>query len=285
MFARDQQGKPLLPIDNRILYTFGRLIRETEELLLRLFSEGLLSGTTHTCLGQELCEMSVVRALDDPGDVVLSNHRNHGHFLTYSGNFDGLIAEIMGRANGVCGGIGGSQHLAYRRFHSNGVQGGMTAIGVGHALAIQKRGGDEIVVSIVGDGTLGQGLLYESMNLASIWRLPLLFVVENNGIAQTTPTSDTIAGSIEDRGRAFGLDAWRFDDAGSDFFESVEAVVHRVRVHRRPGMLVIDTARMGPHSKGDDLRDDAEMAAIRERDPLERFGLAPSVARAGKDPE
>jgi len=272
MFARDQRGKPLLSIENRALYAFGRLIRETEELLLRLFSEGLLSGTTHTCIGQELCQMSVVRALDHPDDIVLSNHRNHGHFLTYTGDFAGLIGEIMGRESGVCGDIGGSQHLAYRGFHSNGVQGGMTAIGVGHALAIQRRGGEQIVVSIVGDGTLGQGLLYESMNLASVWRLPLLFVVESNGIAQTTPTAETTGGSIEGRARAFGLDCWRFDDAGADFFEEVESVVQQVRARRGPGMLVIDTARMGPHSKGDDLRDVAEMEAIRKRDPLERLG-------------
>jgi 2-oxoisovalerate dehydrogenase E1 component len=157
-------------------------------------------------------------------------------------------------------------------------------VGVGHALAIQKHCGDEIVASIVGDGTLGPGPLYESMNLAAIWRLPLLFVVENNGIAQTTPTGDTIAGSIEDRGRAFGLDTWRFGDAAPDFFESVESVIGHVRGHRRPGMLVIDTARMGPHRKGDDLRDAAEMVVIRERDPLERLGCPPSGGRAGRDP-
>jgi 2-oxoisovalerate dehydrogenase E1 component len=87
------------------VYAFGLLIRKTEQLLLDLFGRGLLSGTTHTCLGQELCQMSVVRALSDPADIVLSNHRNHGHFLAYSGEFTGLLAEIMGRKIGVCGGI------------------------------------------------------------------------------------------------------------------------------------------------------------------------------------
>jgi len=132
---RDAHGKPRLPIEPESLYAFGHLIRSTEQLLLELFTKGLLSGTTHTCLGQELCQMAVVRALDDPDDVVLSNHRNHGHFLTYSGDFHGLVAEIMGRETGVCRGIGGSQHLAYRHFHSNGVQAGMSGIGVGLALA------------------------------------------------------------------------------------------------------------------------------------------------------
>ena len=122
-------GKPRLPLDAATLYAFGHLIRSTEQLLLELFTRGLFSGTTHTCLGQELCQMAVVRALDHPDDVVLSNHRNHGHFLTYSGDFHGLVAEIMGREAGVCKGIGGSQHLAYRNFHSNGVQAGMTGLG------------------------------------------------------------------------------------------------------------------------------------------------------------
>src|ERR1035437_223396 len=128
LFGRHSDGKPAIPITPQSVFSYGLLIRETEQALLRLFSEGLLSGTTHTCLGQELCQMSVVRALNDPHDAVLSNHRNHGHFLTYSGDFFGLVAEIMGREGGVSGGIGGSQHLAFRGFHSNGVQGGMTAI-------------------------------------------------------------------------------------------------------------------------------------------------------------
>ena len=203
LFQRDAQGKPIIPRDIGSLYSFGILIRKTEELLLRLFSEGLLSGTTHTCLGQELCAISVVRALSSPYDAVVSNHRNHGHFLTYSGDFDGLVGEVMGRESGVCGGIGGSQHIAFRRFHSNGVQGGMTGIGVGHALALKRRNQDGVVAILIGDGTLGQGLVYESMNLASVWGAPALFVVEHNGIAQTTPTADTVGGSIEGSNTSF----------------------------------------------------------------------------------
>jgi 2-oxoisovalerate dehydrogenase E1 component len=268
---RDGSGKPLISLTSASVYRFGHLIRLTESLLLKLFSEGLLSGTTHTCLGQELCQMSVVRTLDRPHDQVLSNHRNHGHFLTYSGNFLGLIAEIMGRKAGVCGGIGGSQHLAFRNFHSNGVQGGMTAIGVGQALARRLKGQDGVTAIIVGDGTLGEGLLYESMNLASIWRLPVLFVVEHNRIAQTTPTSETIGGEIAGRGAAFGLDTTRLNDANPGFLEQVEQVVKRAR-DGRPSLLIIDTERLGPHSKGDDLRDFAEMERIRERDPLTAIG-------------
>jgi 2-oxoisovalerate dehydrogenase E1 component len=149
----------------------------------------------------------------------------------------------------------------------------MTAIGVGQALARRLRGENGIVAIVIGDGTLGEGLLYESLNLASIWKTPVLFVVENNGIAQTTPTSDTIGGgSILARGAAFGLETWRCNDADPDFFREVQHVVEHVRERRMPGFLVIDTMRLGPHSKGDDLRDNEEMQAIRERDPLARLG-------------
>ena len=269
---RDRHGKPVLPLQPAVLYRFGHLIRLSEQLLLDLFGKGLLSGTTHTCIGQELCQMAVVRALNDPDDVVLSNHRNHGHFLTYSGAFEPLVAEIMGRQTGVCGGIGGSQHIAFRNFHSNGVQAGMTAIGAGMGLARRLRDSRGIVACFVGDGTMGEGLLYEAINLAAVWRAPMLFVVEDNGIAQTTPTRETLGGSIAARGAAFGLPTWEIDDADPGFMAAAAAVVDTVRERREPAFLVITTRRLGPHSKGDDLRDAGEMDAIRARDPLLRLG-------------
>jgi 2-oxoisovalerate dehydrogenase E1 component len=269
---RDVHGKPVLDLDARCLYSFGHLIRCTERLLLDLFSEGLLSGTTHTCIGQELCQMSVVRALTHPDDAVLSNHRNHGHFLTYSGDFIGLVAEIMGRERGVCRGIGGSQHLAYRHFHSNGVQAGMTAIATGLAWARRQRDSPGIVATFIGDGTLGQGLVYESLNIAATRKLPVLFVVENNRIAQTTPTADTTGGSIDARGAAFGIRTWRCDDADPQFVTEIEDIVNTIRSTGQPAFLVIDTRRLGPHSKGDDLRETTEMEAIHRRDPLSRLG-------------
>src|SRR5262249_45398115 len=163
--------------------------------------------------------------------------------------FAGLVAEIMGREAGVCGGRGGSQHLAYRHFHSNGVQGGMSAIGAGMALARKRSGSKGIVALIIGDGTLGQGLISDTLNLTGVWGVPLLVVVENNGIAQTTPTSDTLAGSIEARGAAFGLPVWRFADDDPEFMVKTVGVVEEVRHSGRAGFLVLDTMRMGPHSK------------------------------------
>lgn len=272
-FERDAHGKPLIGLDDASLYAYGDLIRQTERLILDLFSRGLLSGTTHTCLGQELCQMAVVRALSDADDVVLSNHRNHGHFLSYSGHFVGLVAEIMGREAGVCRGYGGSQHIAYRHFHSNGVQAGMTGIGAGLGLDLRQRGSRGVVAIMIGDGTLGEGLLYEAMNLASIWKAPVLFVVEHNGIAQTTTTADTLGGgSITARGAAFGLRTWHLDDAAPDFCRRVDGVVAEIRGSSGPGMLVVDTGRLGPHSKGDDLRPDAEKQRIEQRDPLAALG-------------
>lgn len=277
---RDSHGKPLIGLDAASLFGFGTLMRRTEQLILDLFSRGLLSGTTHTCLGQELCQLAVVRALSEPDDVVLSNHRNHGHFMAYSGHFVGLVAEIMGREAGVCGGYGGSQHIAYRHFHSNGVQAGMTAIGTGLALQRRREGSQGLVAIMIGDGTLGEGLLYESMNLAAIWQARVLFVVENNGIAQTTETRHTLGGSIEGRGAAFGLRTWRLDDAAPDFARSVDEVVRAMRIGDGPGMLVIDTCRMGPHSKGDDLRPAEERQRIEARDPLAALGrLLPEAER------
>lgn len=265
-------GRPAIGLDPESLYAYGHLIRLTEQLILDQFSRGLVSGTTHTCLGQELAAMSVVRALDHRADAVLSNHRNHGHFLTYSGDFLGLVAEIMGREAGVCGGHGGSQHLAWRNFHSNGVQAGMMGIAAGMALARKKRGDGGIIAAMIGDGTLGQGLVYEAMNLAAVWNAPLLVVVENNGIAQTTETRDTVGGGIEERGAAFGFTTWRFSDDDPDFCRKVGDAVAAMRAEYKPGFLVLDTRRMGPHSKGDDLRSGDEMDAIRRRDPLAALG-------------
>ena len=272
--TRGADGRPLIPLQPEALFAFAWFIRRAELLLLDLFSKGQLSGTTHTCYGQEFCQMAVVRALDHPDDAVLSNHRNHGHFLTYSGDFLGLVAEIMGREAGVCGGRGGSQHMAWRHFHSNGVQAGMTGIGVGLARARADSGSRGIVAIMVGDGTLGEGLLYESLNLASVWSAPALFVVECNGIAQTTDTASTVGGDIIERGRAFGLDCWRVADDDARLWQVAEEAVATVRRERRPGFLVIDTGRLGPHSKGDDLRPESQMAALRVRDPVERLGAS-----------
>jgi 2-oxoisovalerate dehydrogenase E1 component len=248
------------------------LIRFVEEELLRLFSAGKIAGTTHTCIGQELAAVALSEALDRERDVVFSNHRCHGHYLAWTDDVDGLIAEVMGRESGVCAGLGGSQHLCGRGFFSNGVQGGIMPVSAGLALAEKLAARDGIVAVCIGDGTLGEGVVYETFNIASKWRLPLLIVLENNRYAQSTSQAETLAGDICARAAAFGIatahaDTWDHDT----LLRELEAAADRVRSACRPMFVRVDTYRLAAHSKGDDDRDRAEIEAYEARDPVSRF--------------
>jgi 2-oxoisovalerate dehydrogenase E1 component len=248
------------------------LIRAVEERLLNLFSEGKLFGTTHTCIGQEVCAFSVVGALDLEKDIVFSNHRCHGHFLMYSDDPEGLIAEIMGRQTGVCGGRGGSQHLCRLNFYSNGVQGGIVPVATGIALAEKLKQSGAVTVCFLGDGTLGEGVIYEALNMASLWRIPILYVLEHNRYAQSTPTALTTAGDVVSRAAAFGIgtDRRSADDPVA-LTAHMTAVVERVRHGGEPFFQVLDTYRLAPHSKGDDDRTPEELESFRRDDPLVRL--------------
>jgi len=255
--------------DARALYARMRLIRRFEETLLELFAAGKLHGTTHTCIGQEADAAGVISCLEPERDVVVSNHRCHGHYLAFTDDVDGLLREVMGRVGGVCGGKGGSQHLFAGNFYSNGVLGSTVPVAAGMALAEREKGGGAIATVFVGDGTLGQGVVYESLNIASLWKLPLLVVVEHNGYAQSTPSTLQLAGDVESRARAFGVATSRHDT--TDVLEVRAAAregVDHVRSTGTPYFLVLDTYRFSPHSKGDDFRDPEEIAARRLRDPL-----------------
>ena len=142
------------------------LIRSVEQRLLKLFSEGKLFGTVHTCIGQEWTGVAVAESLKE-GDLIFSNHRCHGHYLARTGDVEGLIAEIMGKQSGMCAGRGGSQHICSNGFFSNGIQGGITPVAGGLAFAQRLRGANNITVVFIGDGTLGEGVVYETMNIAS----------------------------------------------------------------------------------------------------------------------
>ncbi|MGO8757353.1 MAG: dehydrogenase E1 component subunit alpha/beta [Terracidiphilus sp.] len=245
-------------------------IRLFEERLLKLFGEGRLFGTVHTCIGQEWTGVALAEHLSKD-DVLFSNHRCHGHYLARTGNYTGLFAELMGREAGICRGRGGSQHICDANVYSNGVQGGIVPVAAGIALAEKIRGGQDIAVVCIGDGTLGEGALYESMNLASIWNLPLLIVLENNRYAQSTAQAQTLAGSIEARAEAFGIRALRADTWDPmRLIEVAGEAVGFVRRERRPLFLRVDTDRLMAHSKSDDNRDPTEIAAYRERDLLDR---------------
>jgi TPP-dependent pyruvate/acetoin dehydrogenase alpha subunit len=253
----------------RALYEQMTLIRRFEETLLELFAAGKLHGTTHTCIGQEADAVGVVSCLEPERDVVVSNHRCHGHYLAFTDDVDGLLREVMGRVGGVCGGKGGSQHLFAGNFYSNGVLGSTVPVAAGMALAEREKASGAVVAVFAGDGTLGQGVVYESLNIASLWRLPLLVVVEHNGYAQSTPSRLQLAGDVEARAAAFGIATARHDTTDVREVRAAAGVaVDHVRSTGTPFFLVLDTYRFSPHSKGDDFRDPDELAERRLRDPL-----------------
>jgi TPP-dependent pyruvate/acetoin dehydrogenase alpha subunit len=251
------------------LYARMTLIRRFEETLLELFAAGKLHGTTHACIGQEADAVGVISCLEPERDVVVSNHRCHGHYLAFTDDVDGLLREVMGRVGGVCGGKGGSQHLFAGNFDSNGVLGSTVPVAAGMALAEREKGTGAVTTVFVGDGTLGQGVVYESLNIASLWQLPLLVAVEHNGYAQSTPSRLQLAGDVEARAAAFGIATSRHDT--TDVVEvraAARDAVEHVRSTGTPYFLVLDTYRFSPHSKGDDFRDPEEIAERRLRDPL-----------------
>jgi TPP-dependent pyruvate/acetoin dehydrogenase alpha subunit len=175
----------------------------------------------------------------------------------------------MGKATGLVGGRGGSQHIQWRNFYSNGIQGGFTGISAGMALAEKTQKTGNIILAFLGDGTLGEGALYESLNLAALWKLPVLYIVENNHFAQTTPVELGVAGSIPARFQAFGIETW--EAATSDVL-TIQNVASEALDHVRtglPGALILQTNRFSAHSKGDDTRSRETIAKIRaESDPL-----------------
>jgi TPP-dependent pyruvate/acetoin dehydrogenase alpha subunit len=260
------------------LYRRMRFIRRFEESLLGLFERGLLNGTTHACIGQEADAVAIMEHLGDE-DHVFSNHRCHGHFLASTGDAIGLMAEIMGKPEGVCGGIGGSQHLCAPGFKSNGVQGGIVPNAAGIALAKQLDGSAGLSVVFIGDGTLGEGATYETLNLASLWRLPLVVVLEDNEWAQSTPSSANLAGSIRDRFTAFGLPVFEIDSTDVEELDAVAGrALAQARTHEGPVAIVIHTYRLCHHSKNDDNRPADEVAARWELDPIEVHGRRLNVS-------
>ncbi|GAB3830796.1 thiamine pyrophosphate-dependent dehydrogenase E1 component subunit alpha [Dactylosporangium cerinum] len=247
------------------------LIRHFETALLDLFGQGLLSGTTHTCLGQEPVPVAL-RPLLHADDFVFSNHRGHGHYLARFGDPAGLLAEIMGREGAVCGGVGGSQHLKRGRYLSTGVQGESLPVAAGTALHLAQHEPGRLACVHIGDGTWGEGAVYEALNMAALWRLPLLVAVEHNGIAQSTPTAAQLAGTIAARADAFGA-AYLYvpaDDV-TDMRDLLDKPLTRVRDGGGPLVVEFATRRLGPHSKGDDPRSAVEVDRLRAADWHTRY--------------
>jgi TPP-dependent pyruvate/acetoin dehydrogenase alpha subunit len=260
---------PTQRIDAWELFRRMRTVRSLEEKLLVLYAQGKMFGTVHTCIGQEASAVGVVSALDPARDFLWSNHRGHGHYIAFTDDVDGLIAEVMGRATGMNAGIGGSQHLHASRVFTNGILGGIAPCAVGCAFGQQLQGTGALVTVFLGDGSFGEGQVYESLNMAALWSLPVLFVLEDNGYAQSTPTALEHAGRLHDRALPFGIPTTHVvaDDVLAVQGAAAAAVAH-IRAGHGPAFLAVETFRFSSHSKGDDTRSPEEIAAIRERDAL-----------------
>jgi len=246
-------------------------IRRVEEKFLELFSQGKLNGTVHTCVGQEFSAIAFAGQLKKK-DFIFSNHRCHGHYIAFTGDVRGLIAELLGKASGICGGVGSSQHLCNDNFFSNGIQGGIVPVAAGYALGNKLKKNGAIGIVFIGDGTLGEGTLYETMNIISKWEIPLLIVCENNFYAQSTPQHVSLAGDISARAEAFEIATYKGNTSNPELLmQQAQESINYIRKEIKPAFFLVDTFRLNPHSKGDDDRDPGEIAECRKKDFLDIF--------------
>jgi acetoin:2,6-dichlorophenolindophenol oxidoreductase subunit alpha len=259
------------------LYRQMLLIRRFEERVMEMYARALIPGIAHVSIGQEAVPVGICTALRID-DYVTSTHRGHGHCLAKGARPDGMFAELLGKAPGYCGGKGGSMHIAdpeTGNLGANAIVGGSFAIATGAALSAQTRGTDQVVACFFGDGAANQGLFLESMNMAAIWSLPVLFVCENNQYCEYTATSDVTAGDVAARGTALGLTASAVDGMDvCEVREAATAAVGRARAGDGPTLLVCETYRYFGHGMSDPdrpyrTRDEEE--TWKGRDPLERL--------------
>ncbi|MGD0876609.1 MAG: thiamine pyrophosphate-dependent dehydrogenase E1 component subunit alpha [Anaerolineales bacterium] len=251
-------------------------IRLHEEAIKVLFSAGKIGGTTHLCIGQEAIAVGVIAQLR-PDDNIVSTHRGHGHMLAKGGELKLMLAEILGKSTGYCKGKGGSMHIASLKLGNlgaNGIVSGGLPIAVGAALAVQMRGTDQITVVSFGDGASNEGNTHESMNLAAIWKLPVLFLFENNCYAVSTCSDYSMAGgSMVKRAAGYGLPAQAVDgnDLEAVYFAAREAIQY-VRSGKGPYVLECNTYRIEGHYYGDAMvyRSKEETDEWRKKDPILR---------------
>jgi 2-oxoisovalerate dehydrogenase E1 component len=260
----------------RLFQTMLR-IRRFDERTVELFNEGLVKGTAHSYVGQEAVATAACAHLTND-DSVISNHRGHGHCIAKGARLELMMAELMGREPGYCRGLGGSMHIAaldLNMLGANGIVAAGVPIGAGAALANTLRKRDRVVISFFGDGGANQGTVHETMNLAAVWKLPFIFVCENNKYALSTEQSRTTAGEgVTARARAYAIPAVRVD--GNDLvavFEAVGEAVARARRGEGPSCVEAVTYRWGGHSMRANLpeyRTKQEELEWMERDPIAR---------------
>lgn len=258
-------------------YRTMRTIRVFEDRVMLEMNSGDVPGNTHLYAGQEACAVGVCFGLRDT-DHIASTHRGHGHSIAKGCDIDGMMAEIFGKATGTCRGKGGSMHIAdldKGMLGANGIVGGSIPIACGAALTARTLKTDAVAVAFTGDGGVNHGTMSETLNLASIWQLPMIFVVEDNGFAEATSSDYATAGSIPKRGEAFDVPSVTVD--GLDFFaveSATREAIERARTGGGPSLLHVKTARYYGHFSGDaDTYRTAEekLAMRRDQDCLQRF--------------
>ena len=258
------------------MYELMAKIRAFEEQVNELYLSGKMPGLAHLYIGQEAVAVGVCKALR-PDDYITSTHRGHGHCLAKGASVDRMFAELLGKAPGYCRGKGGSMHIAdpdSGNLGANAIVGGSTGIATGAALSAKMRGTDQVAVCFFGEGALGQGILYEVMNMAALWKLPVIYVCENNQYTEYTPYREVLAGDILARPRAFGIPAEEVD--GQEVravYITAKRAVDRARRGEGPSFLLCNTYRYLGHHVGDIDRSyyrskQEEQVWRSERDPL-----------------
>lgn len=229
------------------------LIREMEHKIESLFSQGMLRGTTHCCIGQEAVPVAMSYLIDINRDYLCSGHRAHGLSMMMTMKPETLLGEIMGKSYGMAKGLGGSQHVYYKNYFTNGITGGMATIATGIAFALKQDKSDAISVVDFGDGAMNEGYVMEAFNLASEMKLPVLYILENNGYAMSTPVETANPFSVfEYRVKGFALPYSRVEASNFDnLFNVLEKAVKAVRETREPQFVEVLTHRFCGHSKSD----------------------------------
>lgn len=257
------------------LYRTMSLIRCFEETASRLLVSGELAGFLHLSIGQEAVAAGVCDVLEDD-DYITTTHRGHGHCIAKGARIDGMLAEIFARASGYCGGRSGSMHVADPKvgiLGANAIVGACIPIAVGGAFAAQVLGQQRVSVAFFGEGAVAEGVFNESLNLASLWRLPVVFVCENNAYAEMTPVDVHLAAtSVSDYAAPHRIPAATID--GNDVLavrEAADLAVQRARRGAGPSLIECRTYRWRGHFEGDAqrYRSREEIAAWRERDPIQ----------------